>query len=192
MSGWLDRAEDLLYDGEEIVEQVRIGSGGVVVTTHRVMAFTPDGEGANFRDVDRPNVVGVAAGTSGEWAFLERAIKALVAGGVLLVAGQTVSLDSMVEGIEIGAGAGQVGMGGMLGMLQTFLSLMAQLDELLTLFGALALLFGAVVLGVYAWSREDELVVSVAGDGEDLRLPAPEDAEAVAARLEAVILPDGG
>ena len=189
MTGWLDRADELLYDGEESIERVRIGEGGVVVTSHRVLVFTPGGDGANFRDVDRPNVVGVAAGTSGEWAFLERAIKALVAGGVLLVAGQTVSLDSMVEGIEIGASAGQVGMGGMLGLLQTFLSLMAQLDELLTLFGALALLFGAIVLGVYAWSREAELVVSVAGDEEDLRLPAPDDAAAVAARLESVILP---
>jgi len=191
MTGWLDRVEDLLYDGEEIVERVPIADGGVVVTSHRVLAFTPDGDGANFRDVDRPNVTGVAEQASGEWGFLQQAIKALVVGVVLLVAGQTVSLDSMVTGVTIDSSAAQVGMGGMLGMLQQFLSLMAQLDELLTVFGALALLFGVVVFGVFVWTRERELMIGVAGDdAEDLRLPAPEDADEMVQRLERAIRPD--
>jgi len=191
MTGWLDRVEDLLYDGEEIVERVPIADGGVVVTSHRVLAFTPDGDGANFRDVDRPNVTGVAEQASGEWGFLQQAIKALVVGVVLLVAGQTVSLDSMVTGVTIDSSAAQVGMGGMLGLLQQFLSLMAQLDELLTMFGALALLFGVVVFGVFVWTRERELMIGVAGDdAEDLRLPAPEDADEMVQRLERAIRPD--
>lgn len=189
MTGWIDRVDDLLYDGEEVAEKVSVASGGVVVTTHRVLAFTPDSSGANFRDVDRPNVVGVAYQTSGELSFLEYAVKALVAGGVLVAAGQVVSLDSLVSSVSVGSGAGQVGMGGMLGLLQSFLSLMAQLDELMTTFGALALVLGAIVLGVYAWSREQELVVTVAGEEADLRLPAPDNADQIASRLEGVIRP---
>jgi len=190
MAGWIDRVDDLLYDGEETVETVGVGAGGVVVTTHRVLAFTPKSDGANFRDVDRPNVVGVTSEATGEFNFLQTALKGIVVGAVLLVAGQVVSLDSMVSGIEIGAGAGEVGMGGMLRLLQQFLSLMAQLDELMTMFGALALLFGVVVLGVYLWTRERALVVTVAGDEGDLRLPAPEDADTVVGRLERAIAPE--
>lgn len=190
MAGWINRVDNLLYDGEEVVERVTVGAGGVVVTTHRVLAFTPDADGANFRDVDRPNVVGVASEAGGDLVFLQQALKAIVVGVVLVVAGQVVSLDSLVGGISVGSGASQVGMGGMLGMLESFLSLMAQLDELMTLFGGLALLFGTVVLGVYAWSRERELVVTVAGDDADLRLPAPEDADEIARRLERVIVPE--
>ena len=190
MTGWLDRVDELLYDGESVVERVTVDTGGVVVTTHRVLAFTPEREGANFDTVDRPNVTGVTASQSGEWGFLQQAIKAIVVGVVLLAAGQTVSFDSLVAGVTIDSSAAQVGMGGMLGMLSSFLQLMAQLDELMTMFGALALAFGALVLGVYLWTREHELVVGVAGDAEDLRLSAPEDADDVARRLEATILPD--
>lgn len=190
MTGWLDRVDQLLYDGEEIRDRVDVGAGGIVVTTHRVLAFTPDGEGTNFRDVDRPNVTGVSETTSGTTRYLQWAVKPIVVGVVLIGAGQTVSLDSLVGSVEIGAGTARVGLGGMLGMLQTFLSLMARLDELMTMAGALALLVGTLALGVYALSRSRSLVVSVAGDGEDIRLPAPEDADEIARHLEAVILPE--
>jgi len=184
MTDWLEQVDELLYEGETVA----VGTGGVVVTSHRVLAFTPDREGANFRDVDRPNVVGVAGETAGDRGFLQQAIKAIAVGLVLVVVGQTVSLDSLVAGVSIGSGAGRVGMGGMLGLLQSFLTLVAQLDELVTLFGGLALLFGTVVLGVYARSRTHELIVSVAGE-DDIRLAAPDDADEVARRLEAAIVP---
>jgi hypothetical protein len=184
MTDWLEQVDELLYEGETVA----VGTGGVVVTSYRVLAFTPDREGANFRDVDRPNVVGVAGETAGDRGFLQQAVKAIAVGLVLVVVGQTVSLDSLVAGVSIGSGAGQVGMGGMLGLLQSFLTLVAQLDELVTLFGGLALLFGTVVLGVYARSRTHELIVSVAGE-DDIRLAAPDDADEVARRLEAAIVP---
>ncbi len=76
----------------------------------------------------------------------------------------------------------------MLGMLQTMLTLMAQLDDLMRLFGGLALAFAAVVLGVYLWSRDRLLVVRVAGD-DDIELTAPDD-ESVVDRIEAAIVPE--
>ena len=189
---WVERAGDLLYDGEAIETQIRVGEGGVVVTSHRVLAFTPDSDGANYRAVDRPNVEGVDVTTTGEGAFLEQGLKALVAGVALVAAGQVISLDSMVEGISVGGGqaASAVGIGGLLGMLQTMLTLLSQLDEIMQLFGGLALALAAVVLGVYAWSRERVLVVDVAGE-DDIVLPAPDD-ERVVDQLERAIRPGGG
>lgn len=187
---WVERAGDLLYDGETIRERVRVGDGGVVVTSHRLLAFTPDRDGPNFRQVDRPNVEGVDRQRAGNADFLEQGVKALVAGVVLVAAGQMVSLDSLVAGVSLSgvSSAGAMGLGGMLGLLQGMLRLMAQLDDLMTLFGGLALAVAAVVLGVYLWSRERLLVVSVAG-GDDVELPAPDD-DAVLERVRAAIQPD--
>ena len=186
---WVGQAESLLYDGESIQEQVRVGDGGVVVTSHRVLAFTPDREGPNYRQVDRPNVEGVSLTTSGELQFLERAIKAIVIGVVLVVAGITVNLEGLVSGISLDSGggaAGAVGLGQMMGLLQGMLELLAQLDDIMRLFGGLALVFGVIVLGVYLWSREELLVISVAG-GDNIELTAPE--EDVRDRLRAAVLP---
>lgn len=182
-----ERAETLLYDGESIQEQVAVGAGGVVVTSHRLLTFTPDRAGPNFSQVDRPNVDAIEIRTVGDFRFLERAIKSLVVGAVLLVAGFTVSLDGMVEGISLDSGGATnaVGIGGMLGLLQSMLALLGQLDDLMRLFGGLALFFGGVVLAVYLRSRERSLVVSVAG-GEDIELADPESQSAVD-RLQAVL-----
>ncbi|WP_276273209.1 hypothetical protein [Haloarcula litorea] len=188
---WVNRAGDLLYDGEGVQEQVRVGDGGVVVTSHRVLAFTPDREGPNYRAVERPNVEGVGLTTDGETDHLERGVKALVAGLALVAAGYTVDLDGLVSGVSLSdtAATGAAGLGRMLGTLQTLLGLLARLDDLLLLFGALALLFAVVVLGVYLWSRERVLVVEVAGD-DDVHLPAPESGgDAVRDRLWAAIVP---
>ncbi|MFC7076586.1 hypothetical protein [Haloarcula halophila] len=189
---WVDRADDLLFDGETIETQVAVGDGGVVVTTHRVLAFTPDRDGPNYRTVDRPNVEGVDHTTSGDWAFLEQGLKALVAGIVLIVAGRLISLDSLVGGISLdSAGAsGQLGLGGMMGLLGSMLTLLAQLDDLMQLFGGLALAFAAVVLGVYAWSRESLLVFSVAGE-DDIELTAPEEDHALD-QLRTALFPGEG
>jgi len=186
---WVARAESLLYDGEVIEEDVRLDRGGVVVTSHRVLVFTPDREGSNYRQVDRPNVEGVDVITKGDWSFLELGVKALVVGVVLVGAGMTVSLDSLVSNVSLDSGgaASAVGIGGMLGMLQTMLTLMAQLDDLMRLFGGLALAFAAVVLGVYLWSRDRLLVVRVAGD-DDIELTAPDD-ERVVDRIKTAVVP---
>ena len=160
------------------------------MTSHRVLAFTPDREGSNYRAVDRPNVDRVSLTSSGEFQFLQQAIKAIVVGVVLVGAGMTVSLDGLVSGVSLDSGgaAGTVGLGQMMGLLQTMLNLLGQLDDLMRTFGALALVFGAVVLGVYLWSRERLLVVAVAGE-DDIELAAPENEDDVRDRLEAALLP---
>jgi hypothetical protein len=105
----------------------------------------------------------------------------------LVAAGQVVSLDEMVGGIDVGTG-GEMGLGGFIGLMQSLLNLLALLDELLVAAGAIALLVGALFLGAYAWSREELLVVEVAGD-DDIELPAPERDDAVADDLARAVGP---
>ena len=188
MSQWLAHADDLLYDGEHVETEVDVGDGGVVVTSHRVLAFTPDAAGSNYEYVDRPNVGGVERTTRGSSSFLAHAVKALVVGGVLVAAGQVVSLDETVGTIELGT-TGGMGLGGFLGVMQSLLTVLTMLDEIMTTAGALALLAGAVLLGAYAWTRQDLLVVEVAG-GDDVELPAPETDEDVADQLDRAVRPD--
>lgn len=187
---WVSRAEEMLYEGESIRETIHVRSGAIIVTSHRVLTFTPDRDGPNYRHVDRPNVDGAEISSKGNMGFLERAIKALVVGGVLLAAGLTINLDSLVSGVSLdgGTATGQVGMGGMMGLLQSTLTLLARLDELLVVFGALAVAFGIIVLGVYIWSRERLLVISIAGD-DDIELAAPDDDSGIQRLQEALRTP---
>jgi hypothetical protein len=191
MSRWSDRADDLLYDGESIEEEMAIDSATVVVTSHRVLAFTPEGDGSNFQQVDRPNVTGVSVRSGGERKFLTQAGKAAIYGFVLIVAGLLLPLDDILSGVGLPSTTGQLGIGGIMGMFQQMLSLLRNLDDFMRLIGALLLLFAIVPMGVYLWTRERALEIGVAGE-DPIRVPAPEtDGDAIAERLETVILPEG-
>jgi len=77
------------------------------------------------------------------------------------------------------------------GIVQTVIELLAQLDDLLRIFGGLAIAFSVVALGVYVWSREELFVVSVAGE-DDVELLAGDDADDdLLDRLQAAIQPGG-
>ncbi len=174
---WVGQAKSLLHNNESIREEVRIGSGGVVVTNQRLLVFTPEQPGANFRQVDRPNVESVERRTSGDRKFLMPGLKAGIVGLVMVAFGYAFNFDSFAESISLDSGAGAagaVGIGGILGTIQTAIELFALLDDLLRIVGGLALAFSAVALGVYVWSRENRLVVSVAGEG-DIELAADEN-----------------
>lgn len=189
---WRDRLDELLYEGESVEESLAVGDAKVVVTSHRVLSFDPDGDGPHFRQVDRPNVVGVSTGARSEASHLMRGIRWTAIGLVLVLAGTFVDMDDLVGGVDLGGGAGsQIGVGGVLGVVRSMLDLLRQLDELLQLFGALALVLGVVVLGVYLWTREPTVVVEIAGDEDDVHLPRPEDTGGLVDRLEAAIAPDG-
>lgn len=192
MGRWSEQVEDLLYDGESVDERVDIRTATVVVTSHRVLAFTPERDGANFQQVDRPNVTGVSLQASGESKFLRQGARAALYGIVLVVAGLLLPIDSILGGVAMPNATGQLGIGGIMGMFQQMLTLLRNLDDFMRLIGALLLLFAVVPLGVYLWSRERSLVIRVAGEADPIRLPAPEsDGDTLASRLEAAILPAG-
>ena len=192
MSSWSERVEDLLYEGETIEEKVTVDTATVFVTSHRVLAFTPELEGDNFRQVDRPNVEGVTLESGGESRFGRLGARAALYGLILIVVGFFLPIDSLVGGFGIPSATGRLGVGGVLGLLRSMLDLLRSLDDIMMSFGALLLLFALVPLGVYLWSRERNLVIEAAGEDGSIRLPAPAaEADALANELEVAILPPG-
>lgn len=194
MPRWQARVEELLYDGESISESLDIGASRVVVTSHRIMVFTPELEGENFQQADRPNVTGVDTGSLGEGAFLRRGISVAVVGLVLLVAGLVFDPGSLFsDDIDVDEGAAQdVGAGGIMDATQSLFSLLLNLDSILRAFGALALLLAVVLLSVYWYFRTPTLVIRQAGDHDDVHVQRPDDTAETAKRLERAILPDPG
>ncbi|WP_340099990.1 hypothetical protein [Salinibaculum salinum] len=190
MSGWRNRVDDLLYSGESVVESVDFDSVGIVITSHRVLTFDPESDGATFQQVDRPNVEGVSMGAQSDSGLLERGVRTLLVGVVLVGAGLVVDFGSLVGGVDLGGQSTQeLGMGGIMGTLQRLLGLISQLDYLMRVFGALALFLGVVFLGVYWFTRDRTLVVEVAG-GDNIHVPRPsENAGDYAERLEQLVAP---
>lgn len=187
---WADHVTELLYDGESVRESIEAGEARVVVTSHRVLAFTPDGDGPAFRQVDRPNVVGVTTGARSEGGLLARAARWGIIGVVLLGVGLVVDMDAMLGDVSIGGGAGsQIGVGGVLELVQAVLGLLRRLDEFLALAGLLVLGLAAVALGAYGLTREPTIVISLAGDEPDIHLPREAAEDTTVARLEAAIAP---
>ncbi|MFC7140186.1 hypothetical protein ACFQMA_10125 [Halosimplex aquaticum] len=188
---WAGSVEDLLFDGETVERRVELGGDDrVVVTSHRLLAFTPGSGGENYRGVDLPNVADVRAGHEGERNLLGIGGRTAVYGAVLLAVGVFVDFGAFVptDAFQQTGVSGQLGMGGLLAMLQQFLGVIARIDEFARLIGAVLVLFAVFVFGVYLLTRDRVLVVDVAGDDGDIRVPAEDDAlDAAVADLEVVL-----
>lgn len=188
---WQTRVDELLYDSESVQGTLDVGTARVVVTSHRVMVFTPELEGENFRQADRPNVIGVDTGAKSNLDLLGRGIRYSVIGGLLVAAGLVFDFEEIIGDVSVGdAGGGQVGLGGILEMTQRMLDLFAQLDVILQALGALVLLVAVAVLGVYWYLRDPTIVITLAGEEGDIHMPRPADADQTLADLERLVFPD--
>lgn len=191
MSGWQSRVKDLLYENETVKEVVDVEDSRVVVTSHRVMAFTPNMDGENFRQVERPNVTGVGMGSLGKTDLAGRSVRYGIYGILLIVVGLLIDFENYIGGVSFDAEAAQdTGAGGIVSMAQGMMNFMAQLDELMQVVGALVLLVAVVLFAVYWLLRTPTLVIEVAGDEEDIQVPRPEEADLTATTLEQAIIPD--
>ncbi len=186
VTDWRDRVDQLLYAGERVTESVDVGAGRVVVTTHRVLAFTPEGDGANFRTADRPNVEGARVGADGNRRYLRWALGPLLLGALLLAAGSQLSVGDPLSGVDT-SGGGTAGTGGIVSTVAGITSLLSLLDELMVAVGAVCLLLAALLVGVYLLGRERLLVVSV----EDPDPAGPLDTDPSAPPSDDVATPDG-
>jgi hypothetical protein len=190
MAGWRSRVGDLLYDGEDIRETVDFAEASVVVTSHRVLAFEENGDGPTLQQADRPNVEGVTTGSESETDLLARGVRTGIIGIVLLAAGVVVDFESIVGDVNLDAEtASRVGMGELMGMMQTLLNFITRLDYLMRVFGALALFLAVVFVGVFWLTRDPTLVVEVAGD-DDIHLTRPDETGDVAERIEEAVRPE--
>jgi len=191
MSGWQNRVEELLYESESVSEVLDIDSSRVVVTSHRVLTFTPEMDGENFQQVERPNVTGVETSAQGRTTLAGRSIRYGVYSLLLILAGFVINFDALIGDIQFdGEAASQTGAGGIVGIAQGMLNLMTQLDQLMQVVGALVLLAAVVMFAVYWLLRVPTLAIRVAGEGADLHVQRPEDADGAIRRLESAILPE--
>jgi hypothetical protein len=161
--------ERMRQSGESVERVVEVGSATLAVTEQRLLALTPDSDGANFRAIERPNVEAISTGARGTTAHLRRAIRPGILGVVLLGASQFVDLEG-VAGATTPPGTDQLGLGGLFALLDLFLGLLALLDTVLLLGGVGLLCLALLLVGAYGYSRSTQLHVTVAG-GDDLRVP---------------------
>ncbi|WP_435551021.1 hypothetical protein [Natrinema sp. CGMCC1.2065] len=189
-TAWTERVEQLCDEGERIDHRADLEAATLVVTNRRLLAFTPDRDGRNFRAVDRPNVGTVTAESTDRLAWLVLSLAAAVVGVGLLEASQAtlgglvpVGLPSAPDLPPVSdlVGAVREGVGTALLVLEWGAVALA-----LT-----ALLFAVVFAVAYVRSRSRRLVIRVSG-GADLAVPVTDTAveDGVVADLEAAIRPE--
>lgn len=192
---WAGSVDDLLFDGETVRRTVSLGDNRVVVTSHRVLAFTPDRAGENYRQADVPNVTDVRTGHEGEENLVFQAARTFVYGVALLAVGLLFDFATLVPtdvfGEATGA-TGRLGLGGLIGIMQQFLTLIGLIDDFARLVGALLVLLGVFITAVYLFTRDRVVVVSLAGEEGDILVPGDEDdVEEAVTQLERALFDPG-
>jgi len=179
-----DRLSNMLFQGEEVEEELSVEGARIAVTTHRVLVFTPDGEGRRFDHADRPNVVDAAVETTGHTSYVSWGIRSGVYGAVLLGGGLLVQLSGILDRLGAATPPESAGLGGLVGMLPDAL---AALTDAFLAGGVVLLLAAAALTGLYYRSRSRELVIERAGR-DPMRVPLrTEDGEQIARRLRSAV-----
>lgn len=157
---------DLLYEGEQQVDERRVADARVVLTSHRLLVVREQGS-PRLRAVDRPNLGEVRTRTESERGHLLSAVQWVLLGGFLLAAWRFVPFGGLVRPVEAPAGTG---FGGLFETVNALVALLAYLDEAFLAAGALALAWAVVRVVLYLRGRERFLELTVAG-GEPVRFP---------------------
>jgi hypothetical protein len=162
-----EQITQLTYAGEEPTATLPVRDGILVATTHRLLVYTPDGDGAVLQTVEAPNVTGLGYARLGNGRW-RPALVAFAVGVASLLVGQTVS----VEPPSVAVADSPVAGGGLDAVTET-IRLVGLLDELATVVGVGALLVAAGLLASDGISRDAQVVVRVAGE-DPLAVPAGE------------------
>ncbi|ADB62502.1 hypothetical protein Htur_3640 [Haloterrigena turkmenica DSM 5511] len=185
---WSDHVDQLLDEREREQHRVDLERATVVVTNRRVLAFTPDEDGPNYRSADRPNVTRVSVETDSAPGRLLWAALFLFLGLGLLLVGTTVDLAGLADDYA-GATGDPTGIAD--AALETLAMILTVFDLSILVGGGLLLALAALWFAGYARSRTRRLALRVSG-GDDIFLPVTdadlETGRAVA--LEEAIGPD--
>lgn len=174
--------EGLCYGGESLVDAVTVTGGTVGVTTHRVLALTPDGEGPTLRAVERPNVAEVAVSTGGDPESGARALRFGAYAIVLLGASLFVNFDTVAAvDVPSGTGAGQV-----VDTAVALTGLLTLVDDALRAVGVVVLLVALGFLAHYGYRWDRHLAVEVDG-GDALTVPVAPSERRAADRVAAAV-----
>lgn len=157
---------DLLYDGEQQVDERRVADARVVLTSHRLLVVRERGS-PRLRAVDRPNLGEVRTRTESERGHLLSALQWVLLGGFLLAAWRFVPFGGLVRPVEAPPGTG---FGDLFETVNALVALLAYLDEAFLAAGALALAWAVVRVALYLHGRERALELTVSGE-EPIRFP---------------------
>jgi hypothetical protein len=185
---WQSHADQLLFGGETVLARVSGLEAAVVVTSHRVLVFTPKSDGSNVRTFHRPNVTGLTKDASGTERWLGAGAKWLVLGVALTIVGSLLDLEGMLGNVSTEGTASEVGVGWIGGMFGLFSTAFALLDDVLLLGGVLSIFAGVGLLAWYLKSRASVVRIEVAG-GRDVEIPAAGFGDADVGKLQDAIDP---
>lgn len=186
MADWSDRVDQLLFEGETVESSVDVGAGTVVVTSHRLLVFTPEGDGPRYRAIDRPNVLGVERRGVSPYDFRSTVAKLGVGAVLLLLVGIVVDPAALIPRPDLSA---VQGVGGAIDMVDAMLDAFYALDEVALGLGALLAIVGAGLLGVQLATRSERLAIEVAGE-DDVVLSFGVDDATLASLEEALDVPE--
>ncbi len=159
--------QNLLEDGERVERELDVGPDKVVVTDRRLLAFTPTGDGPNYRHVERPNVDSVGLRVRSELGHVKNGLLYLLIGLGTVAAGLTIETDGLLGDVSTGPGASSLGVGGIIEQVATWIALV---DDAIVVLGALIVLPVVYHAVSYYRSRQSVLAVGVAGE-DDIDLP---------------------
>lgn len=160
--------QDLLEDGERVEREVSVGEDTLVVTDRRLLAFTPSGDGKNYRHVERPNVSHVRIARRSDRGHLTNGLLYLLIGvGTAVVGHQFLETDGLLGSVPTGPGAASLGIGDLITKVSFWLGLV---DDGVVVLGAIIALPALYHAVQFLRSRQSVLSVGVAGD-DDIDLP---------------------
>lgn len=189
MPDWSERVDQLLFDGEEVERRLEVGTATVAVTSHRVLAFTPQADGADYRAVDRPNVRGVERRQVSTLGLLPRAAKVGAIGGLLALVGVAVDTEALLPRPEVSDAPAA---GGMVDTIDGVIGVFHALDTILLWLGVTLLVVAVGLVGLELATRRARVAIEVVGEEADVRLPGSVDDAEIEALEDAIAAPPDG
>lgn len=185
LGNWSEHVDELLDEGERVHRRVDLEGATVVVTNRRVLAFTPDEDGPNYRSVERPNVTRVSVETDSAPGRLLWATLCLLPGVGLLLLGTTTDLAGLAESYA-GTTGDPTGVADT--ALEALAAMLTVFDLSIVAAGAVLVVVAVALFAGYARSRTRRLVLRVSG-ADDVALPVADadlEAERTVALEEAI------
>ncbi|MGA9401466.1 hypothetical protein [Haladaptatus sp.] len=182
-----DRLLDMLFAGEEIEEEIELEGARIAVTSHRLLAFMPEGEDRRFDHEDRPNVLDARVQAAGHPDYLSWCVRSFMYGLLLVGGGYLLDSSGLLTDFGDTNTASTQAVAGVQGMVGTMVHAFSLLTSILLLVGGVLLLVGLILGVLYLFTRSEELIIERAGR-DPIRIPVDgNEAEDAARRIRAAV-----